>query len=59
MGEYAESDSIIGALQMIGVDFAQGYAVQRPVPLPVSVSHATKAQPCNDLDRVLPLATQS
>ena len=26
VGEYAESESIIGALQMIGVDFAQGYA---------------------------------
>ena len=34
VGEYAESDEVIAALRALGVDFAQGYAVQRPQPLP-------------------------
>lgn len=34
VGEYAESIEIIAALAEIGVDFAQGYAVQEPQPLP-------------------------
>ena len=34
VGEYAESDLIIEELRSIGVDFAQGYGVQRPQPLP-------------------------
>ena len=34
VGEYAESDAVIGELRMLGVDFAQGYGVQRPEPLP-------------------------
>ncbi|MFT3817537.1 MAG: EAL domain-containing protein [Rubrivivax sp.] len=34
VGEYAESDAVIAELQALGVDFAQGHAVQRPAPLP-------------------------
>jgi diguanylate cyclase (GGDEF)-like protein/PAS domain S-box-containing protein len=34
VGEYAESDDIIDALRSLGVDFAQGYGVQRPRVLP-------------------------
>lgn len=33
IAEFAESDAIVDALRDIGVDFAQGYAVARPVPL--------------------------
>ena len=34
VGEFAESEAVIGELQKLGVDFAQGYGVQRPQPLP-------------------------
>ncbi len=34
VGEYAASTEIVAALAEIGVDFAQGYAVQEPQPLP-------------------------
>ena len=34
VGEFAESDVVIGELRALGVDFAQGYGVQRPQPLP-------------------------
>ena len=34
VGEYAASTEIIAALCELGVDFAQGYAVQEPQPLP-------------------------
>jgi diguanylate cyclase (GGDEF)-like protein/PAS domain S-box-containing protein len=34
VGEYAESDEVIAHLRLLGVDYAQGYAVQRPQPLP-------------------------
>lgn len=37
VGEYAASAEIIAALAEIGVDFAQGYAVQEPQPLPQPV----------------------
>lgn len=37
VGEYAASTEIIAALAEIGVDFAQGYAVQEPAPLPPPV----------------------
>ena len=33
IAEFAESEAIVQALLAIGVDFAQGYAVARPVPL--------------------------
>lgn len=35
VGEYAESPEVISALRELGVDFAQGYGVQRPQALPV------------------------
>lgn len=35
VGEFAESGAVITELRTLGVDFAQGYAVQRPQPLPV------------------------
>jgi diguanylate cyclase (GGDEF)-like protein/PAS domain S-box-containing protein len=34
VGEYAESSEVIAELRALGVDFAQGYGVQRPQPLP-------------------------
>ncbi len=34
IGEYAESAEVISELRTLGVDFAQGYGVQRPQPLP-------------------------
>ena len=34
VAEYAESEVTISELRTLGVDFAQGYAVQRPQPLP-------------------------
>lgn len=34
VGEYAESDAVVHELRVLGVDFAQGYGVQRPEPLP-------------------------
>jgi EAL domain-containing protein (putative c-di-GMP-specific phosphodiesterase class I) len=32
IAEFAESEAIIAALTDLGVDYAQGYAVQRPIP---------------------------
>lgn len=34
VGEFAESDTVIGELRGLGVDFAQGYAVHKPQQLP-------------------------
>jgi diguanylate cyclase (GGDEF)-like protein/PAS domain S-box-containing protein len=34
VGEFAESDSVIAELRTLGVDFAQGYGIQRPQELP-------------------------
>ena len=36
VGESAETERIIAELKSIGVDFAQGYGSQVPVPLPVA-----------------------
>jgi diguanylate cyclase (GGDEF)-like protein len=33
IGEYVENDAIAGQLSLLGVDFAQGYHIGRPVPL--------------------------
>lgn len=33
IAEFVENDSIMGMLRAIGVDYAQGYAVSRPLPL--------------------------
>ena len=35
VGEYAESEAVVAELRALGVDFAQGHAVQRPAPLPL------------------------
>ena len=45
VGEYAESESVIGELRNLGVDFAQGYAVQRPRELP-GILGARSPTPC-------------
>jgi EAL domain-containing protein (putative c-di-GMP-specific phosphodiesterase class I) len=34
VGEFAESEEVIGELRGLGVNFAQGYGVQEPQPLP-------------------------
>lgn len=33
IGEFAENDTIIGMLRKIGVDYAQGYGISKPLPL--------------------------
>ena len=38
VGEYAESPEVIAELRLLGVDFAQGYGVQRPQALPAALS---------------------
>ena len=35
VGECAESEAVINELRALGVDFAQGFGVQRPMPLPL------------------------
>lgn len=35
IAEFAENEAIIAALSALGVDYAQGYAIQRPVPFGV------------------------
>ena len=42
VGEFAESAEVISELRALGVDFAQGYGVQKPQPLPVRLP-ASKA----------------
>jgi EAL domain-containing protein (putative c-di-GMP-specific phosphodiesterase class I) len=48
VGEYAESDAVIAELRALGVDFAQGYGVQRPQALPV-VPDSGDSEPLADL----------
>lgn len=45
VGEFAASDAAIDELRVLGVDFAQGYAVQRsqPLPVPLQVQRETAA----------------
>lgn len=38
IAEFAETEAVIGELRAMGVDFAQGYGVQKPQPLPVAES---------------------
>jgi diguanylate cyclase (GGDEF)-like protein/PAS domain S-box-containing protein len=46
VGEFAESAEVIGELRALGVDFAQGYGVQRPRALPAPLLVAgVAAQP--------------
>jgi EAL domain-containing protein (putative c-di-GMP-specific phosphodiesterase class I) len=33
IAEFVENDIILGMLKEIGVDYAQGYGIARPVPL--------------------------
>ena len=33
IGEYAETDKIVSILKDIGVDYGQGYAFQKPIPI--------------------------
>lgn len=36
VGEFAENEEIIGALKEMGVDYAQGYGIAKPRPLPTA-----------------------
>ena len=45
VGEYAESQAVIDELRSLGVDFAQGYGVQRPQPLPRAAATPSKPAP--------------
>jgi EAL domain-containing protein (putative c-di-GMP-specific phosphodiesterase class I) len=45
VGEFAESPEAIAELRSLGVDFAQGYGVQRPQALPAPVSAIGSADP--------------
>jgi len=38
VGEFAESDTVIGELRGLGVDFAQGYGVHKPQQLPAPLT---------------------
>lgn len=38
IAEFVENDSIFNALKEVGVDFAQGYGIARPKPLPIDGS---------------------
>jgi EAL domain-containing protein (putative c-di-GMP-specific phosphodiesterase class I) len=33
VAEFVENDAVLDALREIGVDYAQGYGVQKPVPM--------------------------
>jgi EAL domain-containing protein (putative c-di-GMP-specific phosphodiesterase class I) len=44
VGEFAESSEVIAELRSMGVDFAQGYGVQRPSPLP-GANQSARPQP--------------
>lgn len=37
VAEFAETEPVLAELKTLGVDFAQGYAVQRPEPVPAGV----------------------
>jgi len=53
VGEYAESAEVVSELRALGVDFAQGYSVHKPQPLPPPLSGPSTAQtpPHNDSRR--------
>lgn len=40
IAEFAESEAIVRELQAIGIDYAQGYAIARPIPLIVHVNES-------------------
>ncbi|HFD81011.1 MAG TPA: EAL domain-containing protein, partial [Gammaproteobacteria bacterium] len=39
IAEFVENDRILAQLREIGVDFAQGYGISRPVPLADVLDH--------------------
>lgn len=43
IAEFAETEGVVEQLRLIGVDFAQGYGVQKPQPLPAALSVAGAA----------------
>ena len=43
VGEYAESAEVVNELRSLGVDFAQGYSVQRPQALPAPLPFTNEA----------------
>lgn len=45
VGEFAETEAVIGELREIGVDFAQGFAFREPQPLPAPDGDDAAAQP--------------
>jgi len=47
VGEYAESASVIDSLRKLSVDFAQGYGVHRPEPLPSRATNPALAVEMN------------
>ena len=40
VAEYAEDERVISALRALGVDYAQGFGIGRPEPLPGASSGA-------------------
>ena len=38
IAEFAENEAIIAALTALGVDYAQGYAIERPMPLDLALA---------------------
>ena len=53
IAEFAESDAIVAALREIGVDYAQGYALAKPVPLGECLQgHGTAPQSMNRLTSI-------
>ena len=50
MAEFVESDAILNKLRQVGVDYAQGYAISTPLPLPESNTLlATTGKPLNPI----------
>jgi EAL domain-containing protein (putative c-di-GMP-specific phosphodiesterase class I) len=45
IAEWVENEAVLRELRAIGVDFAQGYAIGRPSPLPESAVEAGAGQP--------------
>ncbi|MCB9730311.1 MAG: EAL domain-containing protein [Deltaproteobacteria bacterium] len=44
VAEYAETEAIVEQLRRLGVDYAQGFAVGRPVPLPGRAGMSTRGR---------------
>ena len=52
IAEFVESQAIVEALREIGVDYAQGYALARPVPLEdyLTLGNAPRPEPARSTD---------